>query len=89
MSWFESLTSSAITNIGDTETVVPMERRMFRWKCGCNEHKILEVLAPLMRQDPEGLFGGADSVQVNCPRCAARYNITRPVLQAFIDKRGE
>ncbi|HEY5551913.1 MAG TPA: Hsp33 family molecular chaperone HslO, partial [Opitutaceae bacterium] len=89
MPWFQSLTAEAIARVGETETVVPMERRMFRWKCGCNERKILEVLAPLMKQDPDGLFGGAGEVQVNCPRCAARYTVTRAALEAFVGKRGE
>lgn len=89
MPWFQSLTAETVANIGEKETVVPMERRLFLWKCGCNERKILEVLAPLMRQDPDGLFGSADEVQVNCPRCAARYTVARSTLEAFIGKRGE
>jgi molecular chaperone Hsp33 len=88
MPWFESLKREAIAKLGETETVVPMERRMFRWRCGCNERKILEVLAPLMRKDPEGLFGDLDSVQVNCPRCAARYTVARATLEAFIAGNG-
>lgn len=84
MPWFESLTAEAIARVGESETVVAMERRMFRWRCGCNERKIFEVLTPLMKQDPEGLFGGADDVQVNCPRCAARYRVTRTALEAFV-----
>jgi molecular chaperone Hsp33 len=87
--WFESLSAEAIARVGEFETVVPMERRMFRWRCGCNEQKIFEVLAPLMRQDPGGLFGDADEVQVNCPRCAARYRVARAALEAFVGKRGE
>ena len=85
--WFEELTAGSVANIAGTETVVPMERRIFRWECGCNERKILEVLAPVMRKDPSALFDVTDEVNVNCPRCAARYLITRPTLEAFIASR--
>jgi len=68
--------------------VVPLERRLFRWRCGCNEQKILEVLAPLMLKDPDALFGGDEEVQVNCPRCAARYRVARSALLAFIERKG-
>jgi molecular chaperone Hsp33 len=82
--WFESLTAEAIARVGESETIVPMERRMFRWRCGCNEQKIFEVLAPLMKRDPGGLFGDATEVQVSCPRCAARYTVPRSTLEAFV-----
>lgn len=85
--WFESLTAESVANIAESDTVVPMERRIFRWECGCNERKILEVLAPIMQKDPGALFDGADHVNVNCPRCAGRYMITRSALEAFIEKR--
>lgn len=88
MPWFEALTAEGVANLGATETVVPMERRLFRWQCGCNERRILEVLAPLMREDPDGLFDGAEEVHVNCPRCATRYTIARSVLKAFVEERG-
>ena len=88
MEWFDSLTPEAVANIAETETVVPMERRLFKWRCGCNERKILEVLAPLMRDDPSILFDGSNQVNVNCPRCAGRYVVNRATLEAFIESRG-
>lgn len=45
---------------------------------------MMEVLAPVMRSDPEGLFGDAETVQIQCPRCAARHTITREALEAFV-----
>jgi molecular chaperone Hsp33 len=88
MEWFEALSPGTIASLDEHETVVPIERRLFRWLCGCNERKILEVLAPLMLKDPEALFGSDDEVHVNCPRCAARYRIARSALLAFIENRG-
>ena len=37
-----------------------------------------------MRKDPAGLFGADPSVQVSCPRCAAKHVITREAMEAFI-----
>jgi len=88
MAWFDALTAEALANLGESEVVVPMERRTFRWKCGCDQRRILAVLAPLMREDPEGLFGGVDELQVHCPRCAARHVVTRSIMEVFMRMGG-
>jgi molecular chaperone Hsp33 len=82
--WFRGLTSEAVGKLDETETLVPMERRVYRWHCGCNQQRMLEVLAPAMREDPEGLFGADEKIEIRCPRCAARYAITREALEAFV-----
>lgn len=89
MGWFEGLTPERLQEIGQTETVVPMERRMFRWSCGCDLRRILSILAPLMRKDPGDLFGEQSDLQVNCPRCAARYKVARSTLDDFLLDSGE
>jgi len=61
-----------------------MERRIQRWHCGCNQLRMLQVLAPAMKQDPDGLFGGEPKIEVRCPRCGARYAVTRETLEAFL-----
>lgn len=86
--WFEALTADAIPGLETTETVAPLERRIYRWHCGCNQERMMEVLAPVMRSDPEGLFGGTETVQIHCPRCAARHTITRESLEAFIARQS-
>lgn len=88
IAWFESLDAGGVERIENVETVVPLERRSIRWECGCNQGRIMEVLAPVMRNDPEGLFGGEFNIQVHCPRCAARYVVTRSQLDAFVREPG-
>jgi molecular chaperone Hsp33 len=63
-----------------------LERRVYRWHCGCNQDRIMEVLAPAMRQDPQALFENDERIEVRCPRCAARYTITREAMEAFVSK---
>lgn len=84
LAWFNGLTSDQVREIDRTETLALMERRIYRWHCGCNQQRMMEVLAPAMRQDPEGLFGGDPKVEIRCPRCGARHAITREGLEAFV-----
>jgi molecular chaperone Hsp33 len=82
--WFDALTADALRDLDKTETLALLERRRYRWHCGCNQQKILSVLAPAMRKDPASLFGEAQSIQVNCPRCAARHVVTREAMEAYL-----
>lgn len=84
--WLAGLTVAQVRGLDRMETLVPLERRVYRWHCGCNQDRMLEVLAPAMRQDPEGLFGDEEKIEIRCPRCAARYAITREALEAFMAK---
>ncbi len=84
--WFQSLDVGRVRRLDEEETLAPMERRIYRWHCGCNQERMMEVLAPVMRQDPEGLFGDEPKIEIRCPRCAARHLITREAMEAFLMK---
>jgi molecular chaperone Hsp33 len=83
--WFNALTVEQIRALDTTETLSLMERRVYRWHCGCNQGRMMEVLAPTMKVDPDGLFGGETKVEIRCPRCGARHVITREAMEAFVD----
>lgn len=87
MEWFRGLTPERIKALDQTETLALMERRIQRWHCGCNQDRMMEVLAPTMKQDPEGLFAGDPKIEIRCPRCGARHAITREALEAFVAKK--
>lgn len=88
--WFASLDADAVRKLvpgteSGAETVTEMEKRVCRWHCGCNQERMLEVLAPVMKSDPDGLFGESGSViTIQCPRCAARHAVTREALEAYV-----
>ena len=82
--WFRGLTAEAVRDLEKAETVVPMETRVYRWHCGCNQARMMEVLAPAMRHDPAELFGDGEKIEIRCPRCGARHAITREALEAFV-----
>lgn len=84
LTWFNALTTEAVSRLDQTETLALMERRIYRWHCGCNQQRMMEVLAPTMRQDPEALFGDDPKLEIRCPRCGARHTVTREAMEAFI-----
>jgi molecular chaperone Hsp33 len=45
------------------------------------------VLASVMKQDPDGLFGSEAAIRMSCPRCGMRHTITREALEAYVDGR--
>jgi len=84
LAWLGGLTIDQVRELDSTETLALMERRIYRWHCGCNQQRMMEVLAPTMRLDPEALFAGDPKIEIRCPRCAGRHAITREALEAFV-----
>jgi molecular chaperone Hsp33 len=84
LGWLNSLTADQVKNLDATEALGPMERRIYRWHCGCNQQRMMEVLAPTMRQNPGELFGDEEKLEIRCPRCGARHTITREAMEAFV-----
>lgn len=86
--WFETLTVETVRDLEKVETLNLMEKRIERWHCGCNQQRMMSVLAPVMRQDSTGLFGAEEKLEMLCPRCAARHVITREAMEAFMAKNS-
>ena len=84
LDWFNALTTDDVRALDKRETLALLERRIYRWHCGCNQERMMEVLAPTMKEDPEGLFAGDPKIEIRCPRCGARHTITREALEAFV-----
>jgi Hsp33 protein len=84
LGWFAALDVEAVRSLDKVEDTALLETRVCRWHCGCNQARMLEVLAPVMRNDPEGLFEDAAVITIQCPRCAARHAVTREALEAFV-----
>jgi molecular chaperone Hsp33 len=84
LTWFAGLDAAQVRDLDKTETLSLLERRIYRWHCGCNQNRMMEVLTPAMRQDPEALFGEDPKIEIRCPRCGARHAITREALEAFV-----
>ena len=80
--WLESLTLEAVRTLDATEQLSLLETRKYRWECGCNQERMLDILVPVLRSDASGLFGDETSIRISCPRCGSKYVITRETLEA-------
>lgn len=83
-SWFDALTAADVAKLAETETLRPLELRKYNYECGCNQERLMALLAPTMRASPDDLFGGQERVIAVCPRCGTRHNITRESMEAFL-----
>ena len=84
MAWFDSLNDEAIRAMDPSETLTLLEKRYYRWECGCNELRMMDILTSAMKQDADALFGDEPVIRMSCPRCGARYMITREGMEAHI-----
>ena len=84
MAWFEALTEESVRDIDKKETLSLLERRLYRWDCGCTDMKMMRVLGPHFSKDPEALFGDEPLLRMSCPRCGAKYVITREAMEASV-----
>ncbi|BET68177.1 hypothetical protein ASA1KI_30950 [Opitutales bacterium ASA1] len=84
LEWLRRLELGDVRALAERETIVPMERRLYRWHCGCNEQRIFRILAPSMRQDPDELFHGDEVLNMECPRCGALYRVSREAMEAYV-----
>jgi molecular chaperone Hsp33 len=82
--WLRSLDLAGVKTLAETETLARIERRAYRWECGCTQQKILAALAPAARDDVPGFFGTDETLHVQCPRCAATHFISREAMEAFL-----
>lgn len=79
LEWLESLDEEAVANILTTEETKGMETRRFRFNCGCTIDKILPILGG-WKDRLDDLFEAADFINIQCPRCAAKYRVTRDMI---------
>lgn len=77
--WLAGLDAEAAERIEADEETSLLETRRFHFHCGCDLERILPILGS-WRDRPEALFEGADVITVQCPRCAARYEVTRDMI---------
>ncbi len=79
LAWLDGLTDARVATIEADEETKLLERRRFRFHCGCTLEKILPVLGS-WRDRPDELFGHVDEIAIQCPRCAARYRVNRGMI---------
>lgn len=84
--WFTTLTADIVADIAAKEELGRIETRRMGWRCGCEDpHRILGALLMAYVKSPDELFGDEASIEVSCPRCAAKHRVTRDAMAKFAD----
>jgi molecular chaperone Hsp33 len=79
LDWLQSV------GLGEIERLVadsgpPLETRVYRFGCGCTPGKIAAAIAPALRGDLDGVFGGDTHIRVSCPRCGMQHELEKSQL---------
>ncbi len=86
--WLEGLTVQTAKTLSEDEELGPLETRRFRYQCGCNLERVFPAIAPLARQGLDELFLGDETITITCPRCAAKWRLTREQVEAVMSEPG-
>lgn len=84
LGWLESLDGDAIRNLDQNVELALLEKRMYRFECGCTQKRMLDLLGPVFQKQGEELFAGEETIRIHCPRCGARHMITQEALEAHL-----
>lgn len=85
LDWFASLDDEAIRRLDEDEELSLLETREFRFECGCSQEKLFPIIAGMTESVVDEMFAGGETLPASCPRCGARYVITREALEAFVE----
>ena len=78
--WLESVSGSEVATRAADLSCVPLETRHYRFCCGCYPARVAGVLAPTLRDDLDGIFGGEAFITVTCPRCGTLHELARELF---------
>ena len=82
LAWLASLDAAAIETLDADVELALLEKRLYRFECGCTQARMLDFLGPVFRKQGDELFAGEETIRIHCPRCGARHAITREALEA-------
>jgi molecular chaperone Hsp33 len=71
--WLEALDEAAVGALFDSGDIEEIERRTYRFFCGCDAQRMAAVMQTLFSRDIEELFQGEDEIEAQCPRCGQRW----------------
>jgi molecular chaperone Hsp33 len=74
--WLHALARDEAIGLAEDD-LRALDRKVFRFRCGCDPNTIQGVVRGLFGEDPEQLFRGEPGVEVHCPRCGRRWWVDR------------
>jgi molecular chaperone Hsp33 len=75
--WLHAVGTDEVRALAADDSRAPMEQRFYRFYCGCSPERVAGAIAPALRHDLEGVFGGDTHITVTCPRCGTRHELAR------------
>jgi molecular chaperone Hsp33 len=84
LEWFVHLDDEEVKRIDQQEVLSLLETRRYHYHCGCNLDRIYPIIAGMSAEALVDIFDGKETVGASCPRCGARYRVTREGLEAYI-----
>ena len=66
--WLLSLNDESIRSLDKDEELSLLEKRHYSYRCGCTKERIITALATASKDE---VLGNKESVNIECPRCAA------------------
>lgn len=82
--WLRSLTDETIRTLDQEETLRLLEKRFYRYHCGCDLERILPTMASFSPELVDELYDGEEVIRIQCPRCGARFPLERSVLETYL-----
>jgi len=87
--WLNELEDEDLVLIDKTETLSLLERRFYLFDCGCELKRILDLFSPYDKEALDGLFDEDVHLVIACPRCAARFQVSREQIDEHIGRAGK
>ncbi len=84
LEWLQALDAAAIATLDADVELALLEKRLYRFECGCTQDRMLDFLRPVFQKQGDELFEGEETIRIHCPRCGARHLITRESLEAHV-----
>lgn len=78
--WLQSADSAEVQALLEDDSRPPLETRFYRFLCGCSPARVAQAIAPALRADLDGVFGGDSHITVTCPRCGVRHELPRELF---------
>ena len=86
--WLRALSrEEALVVAGDE--LKELGQSVYRFRCGCNPDRMMELVRGLFAQDPGQLFREDDGVEILCPRCGRRWWMVRAEFDAAGDGEAD
>ena len=88
LDWLNQLDDQAIQTLDQHEQLSWLETRHYQFRCGCSLERLYPTFAAFQGKALDELYQDDEVLQIQCPRCAARYAMSREGLESYQASRS-